>query len=66
MNLWRYYEVIDNIAYIYDQPYTSNALTYIDLNPEPVEREPGPLAILAGAAFGLFTLWIVTVFLFSM
>lgn len=21
----RYYEVIDNIAYIYDQPYTSNA-----------------------------------------
>ena len=39
-------------------------LTYLELNPEPVEREPGPLAILAGAAFGLFALWFVTVFLF--
>ena len=32
-------------------------LTYLELNPEPVEREPGPLAILAGAAFGLFFLF---------
>jgi hypothetical protein len=39
---------------------------YFDLNPEPVEREPGPLAILAGAAFGLLALWVCTVFLFSL
>lgn len=37
-----------------------------ELNPEPVEREPGPLAILAGAAFALFALWVCTVFLFSL
>lgn len=36
-------------------------LTYLELNPEP-----GPLAILAGAAFGLFALWVCTVFLFSL
>ena len=41
-------------------------LTYLELNPEPVEREPGPLAILAGAAFGLFALWLVTVFSLSL
>lgn len=43
-----------------------HSLTYIDLHTEPVEREPGPLAILAGAAFALFALWVVTVFLFSL
>ena len=31
-------------------------LPYLELNPEPVEREAGPLAILAGATFGLFAL----------
>lgn len=41
-------------------------LTYIDLHPQPVEREPGSLAIVAGAAFTLFALWCVTVFLFSL
>ena len=43
-----------------------HSLTYLELNPEPAEREPGPLAILAGAAFGLFALWVCTVFLFSL
>lgn len=43
-----------------------HSLTYLELNPEPVEREPGPLAILAGAVFGLFALWACTVFLFSL
>jgi hypothetical protein len=44
-----------------------HALTYIDLHPEPVDtREPSPLMIWAGAAFALFALWCVTVFLFSL
>lgn len=43
-----------------------HSLTYIDLHPEPVEREPGPLTIVAGAAFALFALWCATVFLFSL
>lgn len=38
--------------------------TYFDLNPEP--REPSRWAILAGAAFALLTLWVCTVFLFSL
>lgn len=38
--------------------------TYFDLNPEP--REPSLWAILAGAAFALLTLWVATVFLFSL
>ena len=41
-------------------------LTYLELNPEPVEREPGPLMIWLGAAFALFALWCATVFLFSL
>lgn len=39
---------------------------YFDLNPRDTEREPGPLAILAGAVFALFALWVCTVFLFSL
>ena len=39
---------------------------YLDLNPQPVEREPGPLALFAGAVFALFALWCATVFLFSL
>ena len=39
-------------------------LTYIDLHPQPLEREPSPLAIVAGAAFALVTLWVITVCLF--
>ena len=30
------------------------------------ETDLGPLAILAGAAFGLFALWLVTVFSLSL
>lgn len=41
-------------------------LTYINLHPEPVEREPSTLATVAGAAVALVALWCVTVFLFSL
>jgi hypothetical protein len=41
-------------------------LTYIDLHPEPVEREPSGFAIWAGAAVALVALYCVTVFLFSL
>jgi hypothetical protein len=43
-----------------------HALTYIDLHPQPLEREPSPLAIVAGAAFTLVAFWVTTVFLFSL
>jgi hypothetical protein len=39
-------------------------LTYIEMYPQPVEREPSPLAIVAGAAFALVALWVITVCLF--
>jgi len=39
-------------------------LRYVDLHPEPVEREPSTLAVLAGAALALVALWIVCVFVF--
>lgn len=41
-------------------------LTYIDLHPQPLEREPSPFAIVAGAAFALVALWVITVCLFSL
>jgi hypothetical protein len=41
-------------------------LTYIDLHPEPIEREPSGFAIFCGAAFALVALYCVTVFLFSL
>jgi hypothetical protein len=41
-------------------------LTYIDLHPEPIEREPSTLAIVALAAVALLALWCATVFLFSL
>lgn len=43
-----------------------HALHYLDLNPQPVKREPGSLAVFAGAVFALFALWCATVFLFSL
>ena len=46
--------------------HSRHALRYVDLHPEPVEREPSTLAILAGAALALAALWCVTVFLFSL
>lgn len=40
---------------------------YLELNPEPVDtREPSPLMIWAGAAFALFAVYLLTVFLFSL
>lgn len=41
-----------------------HSLNYFELN--PAEREPGPLALFAGAVFALFALWCATVFLFSL
>jgi hypothetical protein len=41
-------------------------LTYIDLHPAPVEREPSALAIWTGAAVFMLTLWAVTFLAFSL
>lgn len=46
--------------------HSCHALRYVDLHPEPVEREPSTFAILAGAALALVALRCVTVFLFSL
>lgn len=43
-----------------------HSLKYLDLHPEPLEREPGPLAVFAGAVFALFAVYLLTVFLFSL
>ena len=44
-----------------------HSLKYLDLHPEPVDtREPSTLAIMAGAAFALGALYLLTVFLFSL
>lgn len=45
--------------------HSRHALRYVDLHPEPVEREPSTLAIFAGAALALVALWIACVFVFS-
>jgi hypothetical protein len=41
-------------------------LTYIDLHPQPVDREPSALAIWVGAAVLMLTLWALTFFVFSL
>jgi hypothetical protein len=41
-------------------------LTYIDLYPAPIEREPSRLAVWAGAAFALLAVYLLTVFAFSL
>jgi hypothetical protein len=41
-------------------------LTYIDMHPQPVTPEPSGLAIWAGAAFALLTVYLLTVFAFSL
>lgn len=41
-------------------------LTYIDLHPEPIEREPSGFAIVCGAAFALVALCCLCAFLFSL
>lgn len=44
-----------------------HSLTYIDLHPEPLKAdEPSTLVIVAGAAFALGALYLLTVFLFSL
>ncbi len=41
-------------------------LTYIQMYPAPVEREPSALAIWAGAALALLAVYLLTVFAFSL
>ena len=41
-------------------------LTYIQLYPAPIEREPSALAVWAGAAFALLAVYLLTVFAFSL
>jgi hypothetical protein len=41
-------------------------LTYIDLYPQPIEREPSGFALFLGAVVALVALYCVTVFLFSL
>jgi hypothetical protein len=44
-----------------------HASNCLDLHPEPLKtEEPSPLMILAGAAFALGALYLLTVFLFSL
>lgn len=43
-----------------------HSLTYIDLHPQPVQREPGPIRIWCGAALALLAVWCLTVFFFSL
>lgn len=41
-------------------------LTYIDMHPAPVTREPSPVRIWAGAALFMLALWGVLTFAFSL
>ncbi len=43
-----------------------HSLHYIDLHPQPVDRDPSPLAIWAGAALALIALYLITLFLFTL
>ena len=45
--------------------HSRHALRYVDLHPEPVEREASTFAIFAGALLAMVALWIVCVFAFS-
>ena len=45
---------------------SKHKLTYIDLYPAPVDRDPSPLAIWAGAALALIAVYLLTVFLFTL
>jgi hypothetical protein len=45
--------------------HSRHALRYVDFYPEPVEREPSTLAIIAGACLALAALWIVCIVAFS-
>lgn len=41
-------------------------LTYIDLHPEPITREPSGFAVWCGAAALVTALWAVTSLVFSL
>jgi hypothetical protein len=43
-----------------------HSLHYIDLHPQPVDSEPSPLAIWAGAALALIVVYLLTLFLFTL
>ena len=45
--------------------HSRHTLRYVDFYPEPVEREPSTLAIIAGACLALTALWIVCIVAFS-
>jgi hypothetical protein len=45
---------------------SKHKLTYIDLYPAPVDREPSALAIWAGAALALIAVYLITLFLFTL
>lgn len=40
-------------------------LHYIDMRPQPLKREPSPLAIWLGAAVTVAALYLLTIVLFS-
>lgn len=48
--------------------HSKHKLTYIQLNPEPLERErePGPIRIFIGAVIAMAALYFSIVFLFSL
>jgi len=41
-------------------------LTYVDLHPTHVDRDPPAWAIWAGAALALLAVWLITIFLFTL
>lgn len=43
-----------------------HSLKYIDMHPQPVEREPNGVTIVLGACLALAALFAVTCFLFSL
>jgi hypothetical protein len=45
---------------------SKHQLTYIDLYPEPIEREPSGFAVFCGAVVILVALYCASVFLFSL
>lgn len=48
---------------------TRHRLTYIDMHPQPLERQerdPSPLALIAVAALLLVTLWVLILVLFTL
>jgi hypothetical protein len=44
---------------------TKHRLHYIDMRPQPLAKEPSPLAVWLAAAFTMAALYLATVILFS-